>query len=278
MYKKKPITIIASEETYNNLATFDDITQLNDAVRKHKESHADNLNNNQIQVLDLLHRYSAKYKGVSFLTKNNIANQLDISRRTVIRACQKLESLGIIKQHEMKRKSDMQQTSNAIVIQNIDVIEDFIKKNESHDNTDDTQAYPKNDENCHSKKTTTFLKQNLNNRKEDKNTSTFDHTFVSSNVPKQLVDAISPFFNRASDVYAIYKRLKLATREHPVSLHDDIDAYVSVFKQTVYRLKKGLVRGEYLGYLYGAFKRTCHDINNRYYMPSDSVYFDWLVN
>lgn len=60
----------------------------------------------------------------------------------------------------MKRKSDMQK--NAIVIQNIDAIE----KNESHDNTDDTQARSKNDVNCHSKKTTKFLKQNLNTRKE----------------------------------------------------------------------------------------------------------------
>ena len=51
---------------------------------------------------------------------------------------------------------------NAIVIQNIDAIE----KNESHDNTDDTQARSKNDVNCHSKKTTKFLKQNLNTRKE----------------------------------------------------------------------------------------------------------------
>ncbi|MCZ0704107.1 HTH domain-containing protein [Natronobacillus azotifigens] len=72
-----------------------------------------------MRVLDTLHRYSAKYQGVSFRTKNNLAIELKISRRTVIRACQKLESLGIIRQHDMKRKSDMKQTSNAIVIQPI---------------------------------------------------------------------------------------------------------------------------------------------------------------
>ncbi|WP_206631358.1 hypothetical protein, partial [Mesorhizobium sp. M7A.F.Ca.MR.362.00.0.0] len=36
--------------------------------------------------------------------------------RTVIRICGRLESLGIIRQYAMKRASDMQQTSNAIVI------------------------------------------------------------------------------------------------------------------------------------------------------------------
>src|SRR5699024_3191600 len=100
--KKKAITIIASEETYINLSTFDDIESLNKTVREYKEIHK--LNKNQTRVLNLLHRYSAKYKGVSFLTKNNIANQLEISKRTVIRVCQHLESLKIIKQYEMKRK------------------------------------------------------------------------------------------------------------------------------------------------------------------------------
>ncbi|PFB52070.1 cytosolic protein, partial [Bacillus thuringiensis] len=108
--KKKPvITIIASEETYENLASFQTLKELNDTVRAYKKQYK--LNKNQMAVLDHLHHYSAKYLGVSFKTKNNIADALHISRRTVIRVCQYLETLGIIKQLEMKRKSDMRQTS-----------------------------------------------------------------------------------------------------------------------------------------------------------------------
>ena len=110
----KRIDIVASEATFETLGTFESIEQLNEAVRNHKETQA--LNKTELAVLDLLHRYSAKYKGVSFLCKNTIGKLVGKSRRTIIRVCQRLEELGIIKQHAMKRPSDMQQTSNAIVI------------------------------------------------------------------------------------------------------------------------------------------------------------------
>ena len=100
---------------------------------------ANQLNKNQLAVLNHLHSHSSKYFGVSFKSK-----LLHISRRTVIRACQHLELLGIIKQLEMKRKSDMRQTSNIIVIQPIITKEEFV-----------TEDPTKNAEICHTKKTTT---------------------------------------------------------------------------------------------------------------------------
>lgn len=109
----KKINVVACAEAFENLSTFESIEQLNEAVRYYKRE----LNKTELSVLDLLHRYSAKYKGVSFLCKNKIAELIGKSRRTVIRVCQRLEALGIIRQVPMKRASDMQQTSNAIVIQ-----------------------------------------------------------------------------------------------------------------------------------------------------------------
>ncbi|PEN91518.1 cytosolic protein [Bacillus cereus] len=110
MEKKQAITILASIETYENLVSFQTIEELNEAVRAYKEQFADQLNKNQLAVLHTLHNYSSKFLGVSFRTKKHIAEDLDISRRTVIRACQYLESLGIIKQLEMKRKEDVSQS------------------------------------------------------------------------------------------------------------------------------------------------------------------------
>lgn len=112
----KRIDIVASEATFETLETFETIEQLNETVREYKCKYKEMLTNTEISVLDILHRYSAKYKGVSFLCKNTIGKLVGKSRRTIIRVCQRLEELGIIKQHAMKRASDMQQTSNAIVI------------------------------------------------------------------------------------------------------------------------------------------------------------------
>jgi DNA-binding Lrp family transcriptional regulator len=118
----KKINIIASTEAFENLATFESIEQLNETVREYKFQFKEILTNTELALLDILHRYSAKYKGVSFMCKNKIAELIGKSRRTVIRVCQRLEALGIIRQVPMKRASDMQQTSNCIVIQPVDVV------------------------------------------------------------------------------------------------------------------------------------------------------------
>ncbi|MHB0803603.1 cytosolic protein [Bacillus thuringiensis] len=178
MKKKQVISIIASEETYENLASFQTLKELNDTMRAYKKQYK--LNKNQMAVLDHLHHYSAKYLGVSFKTKNNIADALHISRRTVIRVCQYLESLGIIKQLEMKRKSDRRQTSNVIVIQPIHTDGQLV-----------TPEPAKNAEICHTPKTTTkTLKQkskNINKRKEDV-AQFFQHDvdFIDYRVPQSM--------------------------------------------------------------------------------------------
>jgi DNA-binding Lrp family transcriptional regulator len=103
---------LSCEETYRNLSTFESVDQLNESAR----SHARQLTGTMAAVFDVLSRHSCKYPGVSFLTKTNIGKLVGKSRRTIIRVCQRLEELGIIRQYELRRKSDGQQTSNAIVI------------------------------------------------------------------------------------------------------------------------------------------------------------------
>ncbi|WP_420973760.1 helix-turn-helix domain-containing protein [Bacillus thuringiensis] len=180
MKKKQVISIIASEETYENLASFQTLKELNDTVRAYKEQFADQLNKNQLAVLNHLHNHSCKYFGVSFKSKKKIAEDLNISRRSVIRACQYLESLGMIKQLEAKRKSDKRQTSNVIIIHPIIAKDQIV-----------TPKPAKHTEVCHTPKTTTkTLKQkskNINKRKESVAQS-FQHNldFIDYRVPQSM--------------------------------------------------------------------------------------------
>ncbi|MBJ8026240.1 cytosolic protein, partial [Bacillus cereus] len=94
--------------------------------------------------------------------------------------CQHLESLGIIKQLEMKRKSDMRQTSNIIVIQPIIVEKQIV-----------TQGSTKNAEICHTKKTKSIsLKQKIKDiitRKEDVSQFfQYDLDFIDYRVPQSM--------------------------------------------------------------------------------------------
>ncbi|MFP3844889.1 helix-turn-helix domain-containing protein [Priestia filamentosa] len=248
---KKAIEIIASKDTYKNLSTFENIDQLNKTIRTHKEMFNSELNKTQIAVLDLLHRYSAKYKGVSFLTKNKIADLLGKSRRTIIRVCNRLEELGIIRQHEMKRSSDMQQTSNAIVIQPID---QPVENNHSlASDTQETVEMSHQEDNI-------FLKQlhNINTvRKED----TYEENYPSF-IPNSFITRVKPLFPNVKEVYELYGKVRLAylksNLERPLEELEIItitaisDA-MSAFK--LRRIKKGYSYDALKAYLYGTAHR-----------------------
>lgn len=220
--KLTAIAIISCEETYQNLKTFKNVDQLNNAIRNHKDLHRGKLTKSAINVLDFIHRYSAKYPGVSFLNKNSIATKLKISRRTVIRACNLLETLGIIRQYKMKRKTDMLQTSNAIVIQPI-------KTEQSKDVTQDTPTLSH-------QKNKIFLKQNLNNSHLNvKRASYIKH------VPKSLQHFQALFGHL---IKKLYSRVWLAAKKLKISVDKKVVQLIG-FK-VMEQLKRYLKKGDHL--------------------------------
>ncbi|PEZ51577.1 helix-turn-helix domain-containing protein [Bacillus cereus] len=245
MEKKQGITIIAGNETYENLATFKTVDELNKTVRAYKEKFVDQLNKTQLAVLNKLHNYSSKFFGVSFRTKKHIAEDLNISRRTVIRVCLHLESLGIIKQLEMKRKSDMRQTSNAIVIQPIIVEEQVV-----------TQAPIKNEEKCHTNKTTTkTLKQNIkdiNKRNNNENNTTPEENikeadFVAHWVPERFVSLVSSFYSESKIIQELWKvvrqcnkTINFSTGDKSFTKDQELTIGLKAIKEFVMKIKSGV--------------------------------------
>ncbi|PGY50707.1 cytosolic protein, partial [Bacillus thuringiensis] len=181
--KKKCIDVIAQEESYHNLSTFTDVEELNKVVRTYRDIIRTSVTRADVQtklltLLDILKRHSCKYAGVSFLCKNSIASIMDVSYKTVQRLTQKLVDLGMVNQVAMKRKKDMRQTSNAMIIQPI-----------AEEMSDKTPA--EMFEKCPTKKTNTIsLKQkikNINKRKEDVSQSfQKDVDFIDYRVPQSM--------------------------------------------------------------------------------------------
>jgi DNA-binding Lrp family transcriptional regulator len=237
---KKAITIVASEETYQNLSSFTSIDDLNKTVRHYKERFADQLSKSAISILNHLHNYSAKYLGCSFKSKGNIAESLNISRRTVIRVCQILEELGIIKQYQMKRSSDMQQTSNAIVIQPIV-----------------TQDSKQIEQKCHTK-TTPIPKTNTNTirtiRKSEPKIRLSD--FIPSWVNKDFSKLAISYFN--SDV--VEELWRIATIHggiHELRPERTLEVSIEALKTAVYKYKKGSIKTTFNSYFNGIMKKLC---------------------
>ncbi|MED2760735.1 helix-turn-helix domain-containing protein [Bacillus thuringiensis] len=271
MKKKQAITILASIETYENLVSFQNLKELNDTVRAYKEQFADRLNKNQLAVLNHLHTHSCKYFGISFKSKKKIAESLGISRRTVIRACQHLELLGIIKQLEMKRKSDMRQTSNIIVIQPIITKEEFV-----------TEAPTKTVEICHTKKITTkTLKQKIKdiNKRNTNSTDTIPEknvqqaNFIAHWVPERFAFLASAYYSKAKTIQEFWRVVKQCNRvvnhttgETAFDKEQELHIGVQAMKEFAMKIKDGarMKKGRF-----AYFNGIVNNLMNKYYFDPE---------
>lgn len=229
---KEKIEIIASVETYKNLSSFESIDTLNEAVRAYIERFNDQLNKTHIAVLKVLHGHSAKHLGVSFLTKRNIGKLIGKSRATIIRACNHLEDLGIIKQLEMKRSSDMKQTSNAVIIQPIQKEEPAQEVNQTEENA--TQESPK----MQHQENKIFLKQIHNIKHLNMSKAASKNKAYIKMVPKRLQQYQAFFGNQ---IKSLYGRIWLAMKNLEVRIEQSIMQEIAhiAFDKIVDYIKQG---------------------------------------
>ncbi|PEJ65852.1 helix-turn-helix domain-containing protein [Bacillus wiedmannii] len=203
---KKKINVIATKETFHNLSTFKDVEELNKTICTYRDTIRMSIKRTDVQskliaLLEILKRHSCKYVGVSFLCKNRIAEKMEVSYKTVQRLMKKLVDLGMIKQVAMKRKKDMLQTSNAIIIQPI--------AEEASDKVD-TKSPTK----CPTIKTKPVsLKQNIKdinkrNSKENSNISEEnfkDANFVAHWVPERFISLVGLFYSESKTIQELWK-------------------------------------------------------------------------
>ncbi len=248
---KKRIDVIANEEAYNNLSSFTDIEELNKTVRTYKdvirvEVKRSDVQSRLIALLELLKRYSCKQIGVSYMCKNTIAKGLEVSYKTVQRLMKKLEDLGMIRQVPMKRKKDMMQTANAIIIQPV--------------NDEMTGKPPvKEAKKCPAIKTTTvFLKQNIKNNKR-KAVAQFSHVdnsletslkqanFVAHWVPSVFSNLVGSFYEKAETIQEFWKVIKqcnrvvdYSTNKRAFTSKQEIAIGIKAFKEFAMKVKSGV--------------------------------------
>lgn len=231
---------------------FNSIEELNAAVAAHKRNHK--LNKTEIAVLDVLARYSCKNIGKSWLAKSTIAQLIGKSRRTVIRACNRLEALGIIRQYERRRETgDRRQTSNLIVIQP----------------AADTPAMSRQEAGS----------RNYKNKINTYATEAPTHGALKRSIPAELFNALKPYFND-DDMYktvGILYRAK-ASIDRNILFEDYSTDYVDAFKSVVYSYKRGKVRNLF-GYLFRVWQSVTAEIaRKRAQMAGNCTYFTYFAD
>lgn len=245
---KKRIDVIANEVSFHNLSSFTDLEELNKTVRAYRDTILMSIKRTDVQsklitLLEILKRHSCKYVGVSFLCKNRIAAKMEVSYKTVQRLMKKLVDLDMIKQVSMKRKKDMLQTSNAIIIQPI--VEEVSNKV-------DTKSPTK----CPTIKTTpSSLKQNIkdkNKRNSNENSNTPEENikeadFVAHWVPERFVSLVSSFYSESKTIQELWKVVRqcnkvtnFSTGNKAFTKDQELTIGLKAIKEFVMKVKSGV--------------------------------------
>ncbi|AKJ62226.1 cytosolic protein [Bacillus thuringiensis] len=270
MMKTKRIDVIAKEESYHNLSVFIDVEELNKVVRTYKDVIRTSVKRADVQarlitLLDILKRHSCKYVGVSFLCKNSIADMMEVSYKTVQRLMKKLVELGMINQIAMKRKKDMRQTSNAIIIQPI--VEEVSNKV-------DTKSPTK----CPTIKTKPIsLKQkikDINIRKSNESQSNVnDNDFIDYRVPQSMRMKLATAFDSKvinESFHNAVNIVKKAAKKFNLLSDKDVfnniiaNASVALFSKTHEAEHNGTLMKNPIGYFTNTFKTMVYDYIDRF--------------
>ncbi|PEB97162.1 cytosolic protein [Bacillus cereus] len=246
--EKRCIDVIASEEAFRNLSPFIELEELNKTIRTYRDNIRMSIKRTDVQsklitLLEILKRHSCKYVGVSFLCKNSIADMMEVSYKTVQRLMKKLVDLEMIKQVAMKRKKDMLQTSNAIIIQPI--VEEVSNKVDAKSPTK-----------CPTIKTKPVsLKQNIkdiNKRNSNENSNTPEENieqadFVAHWVPERFVSLVSSFYSESKTIQELWKVVRqcnkvtnFSTGNKAFTKDQELTIGLKAIKEFVMKIKSGV--------------------------------------
>ncbi|WP_044795031.1 hypothetical protein [Bacillus cereus] len=246
--ERKRIDVIATKESFHNLSTFKEVEELNKTIRTYRDNIRMSIKRTDVQsklitLLEILKRHSCKYVGVSFLCKNSIADMMEVSYKTVQRLMKKLVDLEMIKQISMKRKKDMLQTSNAIIIQPI--VEEVSNKVDAKSPTK-----------CPTIKTKSVsLKQNIkdiNKRNSNENSNTPEENieqanFVAHWVPERFVSFVNSFYSESKTIQELWKVVRqcnkvtnFSTGDKAFTKDQELTIGLKAIKEFVMKIKSGV--------------------------------------
>lgn len=254
------IALLNTEDTYKQLQPFSTIEELNANTTEIRAQYADQMTPSTYAVLDVLHRYASKYYGVSYRSKAKIAISLGITRRTVIRACNALEALGVIKQYELKRHNgDKRRSSNAIVFVPLlpnDTSECHVKDapNNSPSNSSTTYATD-----AAINLATKNVVKGIKNASEKTDKETDNRVLLKESLPSGWYEQVFAYTSDYDDMYRITGELFKAKVNTNIRIETHVEAFGAVLRSAYGKLKNGRINpSKWYAYIFHAFRRKAH--------------------
>jgi hypothetical protein len=232
-------------DNFKHLSQFYDLKDFNSSIEQWLAEYKSSFTKSELIAFKRLVRFSAKIPGVSNAKIGTIlkathdkSNGNGISRSTFKRMLIKAKKLGILIVYETERKNGSQ-SNNIFVFNRFE-----LPKVETIEPPSETNNL--------------FETSNTSNNKR---TDDLDHTFTSDSVPGQFTSLVKYFFNDSKSIELFYSRCRIAA--YKANYDEDkgkvLDVAINSFKQTVSKLKKGVVRDKF-GYFYKICERKFEDL------------------
>ncbi len=239
---KTNIELVACEETYKSLITFEDVEEMNKVVRIYRDEIKKldvrgDVKQNLSKLIMVIKEYSCTYFGVSFLTKRSMSKILGVSYKTIQRLMIRLRDLGMVKEYDMKRPSDMRQTSNIVTILPI------VKEEESDKEPEKTAVK------CPTKKTTTpdlktntfktYKQRNNNISTEDRLNNLKRAEFVAHWVNPRFTKLANSYFDKAKTIEELWRVVLQNNTTAAFTKEQEAHIGYIALKELVMKMKSG---------------------------------------
>lgn len=242
----------ADYNALKELKTFENKQQINETVRAFLYQHKHELTPTAVNLLKIISRFALKIPGVCWTKIGTLAELAGKTSRTIHRALNQLEDLGIIERRKTTRKNGGYGHPVIIILpQDVtsDVISELSHREEPTKADTSTVEQPKNKPETMISKTKS-LRVNKNNNNDIRiDDIPIDETFVNKKVPKEFVKIAKNGFT-ALEIEDLWKRVEIASRKTKYFLMNETEVAIEALKETIKAYKRRRIRKTLGGYFY----------------------------
>jgi hypothetical protein len=276
---------------FTRFSQFTNVGEFNEHKKCFLDENPQLLTKSEFMAFELLSQYSVVVPGVAnakidTLVERSSEKGAGVSRASFIRMLRKAKKAGILTVHKTYR-------SGGGFAHNVFVFNRFDPPSETEviqRVEDETPCDSKVEHTKWEAETINLLRnhqdQKINIRKENASTNTtpenptlkdLDETYTPDNVPKEFIQTVKPFYNRAIEIYRFWQKARLAYNKYnfDMPLEFMIHVVIDAFKTTVFHYKHRKIKTTFVQYFYGTLKGM-FGVQKRKEHMSKKPRYNWL--
>ncbi|MFD1359116.1 hypothetical protein ACFQ4X_14445 [Fictibacillus halophilus] len=281
---------------FKHLSKFKSVGEFNQHKERFLQLHPELFTRSEFIAFEVLSQYSVVVPGVAnakigTLVSACAGKQGGISRATFVRMLRKAKSTGFLKIHKTYRTHGGF-AHNVFVFHPIAVSDETQMthreeiKTPSGSKEEPTQSAPESmnlfsnlenkDINLRQEKSVSITHHQPKSTPQLKD---LDYTFVPDNVPKEFIQTVKPFFDRATEIYNFWHKALTAYQKFnfETPLEHFTPIVIDAFKTTVFHYKHRKIKTSFMQYYYGTLSGMFSTEKRREYATFQKTpRYNWL--